>query len=81
MRKIPLLTWVLLAVGIVFVAVAIVYLSFKADDLPSFFPGHVAPVAGAAKYTKRATAAIIVAVIAFAAAFFTSPFFKARRKS
>lgn len=80
MRKIPWLTWVLIVVGIVLVAVAIVYFSFKADDIPSFFPGHAAPSPRAGTYWKRGIAALVVAVIAFAAAFFTSPFSPTRRK-
>lgn len=80
MRKIPLLTWILILIGIVLVVVAIVYFSSKADNLPSFFPGHTAPSPRSGTYTKRGLAALVVAVIVFGAAFFTSPFSPSRRK-
>jgi predicted membrane channel-forming protein YqfA (hemolysin III family) len=71
MRRLSPISWVLIVVGVVFLALGIIYFAFTAPDLPSFVPGHVDKAAHARHFTKRGIAAIVVAVIAFAAAFLT----------
>ena len=72
MRRIPVLAWVLIAVGVVFVVLATIYLTTTAPDLPSFIPGHVENVARERKYSKRGLASFAVALVAFAAAAYTT---------
>lgn len=50
------LTWVLLAVGLLCLVIAMVYWTEPANSLPSFFPG--ADAAHAAKHTKHGIAAL-----------------------
>jgi uncharacterized membrane protein len=69
MRRLSPISWVLIVVGLVFLAVGVIYFAYTAPDLPSFIPGHVDHVAHANHYTKRGVAAIAVAVLAFIGAF------------
>jgi uncharacterized membrane protein len=69
---------VLCAVGIVLFVVGIVYLTVKANHLPSYWPGHVATrytkkthrALPASAHTKRGLVAIILAIAAFIGAWF-----------
>ena len=65
MARISALTVFFLLVGLACVAVALVYLTTKTTDLPSFFPGHVAHTAHAAKYTKRGVLGVAAAGVFF----------------
>jgi Na+/H+ antiporter NhaD/arsenite permease-like protein len=67
-------------IGIVLIAVAVIYFVQPEHSLPSFFPGHAS--AGSAEanhhHTKHGIAALVVALACFAFAWFqTGP--KARR--
>ena len=64
MRRISPISWILIAAGIVFAVVAVIYLTTTANNIPSFFPGHV-HLRHAGKYTKRGIAAIFAAVVCF----------------
>jgi uncharacterized membrane protein len=64
MRRMSPVSWILVAVAIVFLAIGIVYLTVAAPDLPSFFPGHVDHAFKAEHYNKRAVASFAVAVVA-----------------
>jgi hypothetical protein len=70
MRRLSPISWVLIVIGLVFVAVGIVYFTVTAPDLPGFVPGHVDHAVHARHYTKRGIAAFVVAAVAFVAAFF-----------
>jgi hypothetical protein len=61
-------------VGVVLVAVAVIYFVEPAHALPSFFPGHVAASAqGAGAHDgKHGGAALVIALAAFALAWFAS---------
>jgi predicted membrane channel-forming protein YqfA (hemolysin III family) len=69
MRRLSPISWVLIVVGLVFLAVGVIYFAYTAPDLPSFIPGHVGRVAHANHYTKRGVAGIAVAALAFIGAF------------
>ena len=56
-------------VGLLFVAIGVIYLTTTAANLPSFVPGHVAH-ADSGKYKKRGVASIVVALAAFAGVYF-----------
>ena len=71
MRRISPLSWLLIVIGLLFVALAVIYFTTAAPDLPSFIPGHVEHVKHARKYSKRGIAAIVVAVAAFAGVYYT----------
>ena len=60
--------------GIVLVAVAVVYFVTTAHSLPSFFPGHVSAGSSEASHhhTKHGIAALVVALACFAFAWFQS---------
>jgi hypothetical protein len=66
----------LVVLGILFVALAIVYFVEPASSLPSFFPGHVGSSASAADrhhhHAKHGIAAIVVGLACFAVAWFRS---------
>ena len=64
------LTWLLIAVAIVFVVIAVVYFVTAANQLPSFFPGHTAHATK--HHTKHGLAALGVAVLALIGAWFTT---------
>jgi hypothetical protein len=61
---------VLIVIGLLFVAIGVVYLTKTASHLPSYFPGHVRHRKHQHHYTKRGAAALVVAVLAFVGAFF-----------
>jgi hypothetical protein len=56
--------------GIVFVAIAVVYFVEPASSLPSFFPGHEA--GSSHHHTKHGIAALVVAAACFVFAWFQS---------
>jgi hypothetical protein len=60
--------------GVVLVVIAIVYFVEPAHSLPSFFPGHVGAVDKEAgtHHVKHGIAALVVALAAFAFAWFAS---------
>ena len=64
------IAYVLAGVGVVLLVVAVVYFTVAAPDLPSFVPGHVGHVLHARRYTKRGILALVLAVVAFAGAFY-----------
>jgi amino acid permease len=68
MRRISPLTWLLIVVGLAFLAVGVIYLTVTAPNLPSFIPGHVGHVKHARHYKKRGVGSLAVAVVAFAGA-------------
>lgn len=70
MRRLSPISWALVVVGLLFVVLAIIYFTTTAPDLPGFIPGHVEHVGRARKYSKRGIASILVAMVAFGAAFF-----------
>jgi hypothetical protein len=64
------LTWVLIAVGVVFIVAAFVYFTTTATNLPGFFPGHQA---GSTKtHTKHGLVMLGLAAMAFIGAWFTT---------
>jgi hypothetical protein len=64
------LTAVLIAVGIVFIILAIVYFTTAASSLPSFMPGHQAGLSH--HHTKHGLAMIALAVLAWIGAWFST---------
>ena len=60
--------------GVVFLAIAIVYWVEPAHSLPSFFPGHVSATDKEASthHVKHGIAAFVLALAAFAFAWFAS---------
>jgi uncharacterized membrane-anchored protein YitT (DUF2179 family) len=54
--------------GLVLIAVAVVYFTMPADQLPSFFPGHEAGVAR--MHTKHGVVAGAIGVVLLAAGWF-----------
>lgn len=64
------LTWVLLALGVICVVIAIVYWTQPANALPGFFPG--ADAANAAKHTKHGVAAFGLGVVLLIGAWMTT---------
>jgi hypothetical protein len=64
------LTWLLLAVVIVFIVLAVVYFVTPADQLPSVLPGHEAHVTR--HHTKHGIAMLGLAVLAAVGAWFTT---------
>jgi hypothetical protein len=71
-RKIVMrpLTWVLIALAVVFVIAAVVYFTTTATHLPSFVPGHQA---GSTKtHTKHGLVMLGLAVVALIGAWFTT---------
>jgi amino acid permease len=71
-RKIVMrpLTWVLLALAVGFVILALVYFTTTATNLPSFFPGHQPGVTKT--HTKHGVAMLGFAVLALVGAWFTT---------
>lgn len=59
-----------IVVGVLLLVVAIIYLAEPARSLPSFFPGHSA--GSATHHVKHAIAAVVVALAAFAFAWFST---------
>jgi NADH:ubiquinone oxidoreductase subunit 5 (subunit L)/multisubunit Na+/H+ antiporter MnhA subunit len=58
--------------GILLIAVAVIYFVTTAHGLPSFFPGHVSATSSEAHHhhTKHGIAALVVALACFAFAWF-----------
>jgi len=64
------LTWLLIALAVVFVVLAVVYFVTPANQLPSVLPGHQS---GLTKHhTKHGLVALGVAVLALVGAWFTT---------
>jgi hypothetical protein len=61
-----------IVVGVLFLAIAVVYFADQAHALPSFFPGHVSSSSAEATHhhTKHGIAALAVAVVSFVFAWF-----------
>jgi hypothetical protein len=71
MRRVSLLSWLLLVVGLLFVVLGVIYLTIVAPDLPSFIPGSVDhPVTRERTYNKRGIASFVVAAVAFAGVYY-----------
>jgi hypothetical protein len=68
MTKNRALIWPAVALGIVLLAIAVIYLAEPAKSLPSFFPGHAA--GSTHHHVKHAFAAFVVAAGAFVFAWF-----------
>jgi hypothetical protein len=64
------LTVLLIVLAGVLVAIAIVYFTRTATDLPSFFPGHAAR--STKHHVKHGIAVLAVAVVVLIAAWFTT---------
>jgi UDP-N-acetylmuramyl pentapeptide phosphotransferase/UDP-N-acetylglucosamine-1-phosphate transferase len=64
------LVWIAVVLGIVLVAIAIVYWAEPAKSLPSFFPGHEA--GSNHHHTKHGIAAFLLGLACFAFAWFNS---------
>jgi amino acid permease len=64
------LTWLLIAVAVVFLVLAVVYFVTPANQLPSVFPGHTAHATR--HHTKHGVAALGIAVVALIGAWFTT---------
>ena len=64
------LTWVLVALGVVCLGVAVVYWTQPANALPGLFPG--ANAASAAKHTKHGIAAVGLGIMLFLGAWMTT---------
>ena len=60
----------LVLIGVLLIAVAVVYWAEPAKSLPSFFPGHSA--GSATHHVKHGIAALVVALGCFAFAWFQS---------
>lgn len=61
-------------VGVLLIAVAIIYFTTPEHSLPSFFPGHTSASSAEANHhhTKHGIAALVVALACFAFAWFQS---------
>jgi NADH:ubiquinone oxidoreductase subunit 5 (subunit L)/multisubunit Na+/H+ antiporter MnhA subunit len=61
-----------IALGVLLLVVAVVYFVTPEHSLPSFFPGHASATSAEANHhhTKHGIAAIVVALAAFAFAWF-----------
>jgi hypothetical protein len=72
MTKRPALILPAVAVGLLFLAVAIVYFASSAHGLPGFFPGHVGASSkeAAHHHVKHGIAALVVAAACFVFAWF-----------
>ena len=74
MRRISPISWVLIVIGLLLIVVGVIYLTTGPLDLPSFIPGAVSHGRKGAtytkKYTKRGIASFVVAVVAFAGAYY-----------
>lgn len=64
------LTWLLIAVAVVFIVLAVVYFVTPASQLPSVLPGHDAHVTR--HHTKHGLAMLGLAVVALVGAWFTT---------
>ena len=64
------LTWLLVALAVAFVVIAVVYLVTPANQLPSVLPGHTAHATR--HHTKHGLALLGLAVLALVGAWFTT---------
>ena len=64
------LTWILVALGALALALAVVYWTHEADQLPSFLPGYDA--ARTSPHLKHGIAAVGLGVVLFIAAWMTN---------
>jgi len=64
------LTWLLIAVAVVFLVLALVYFVAAANQLPSFFPVHSAALTK--HHTKHGLVMLGLAVLALIGAWFTT---------
>jgi len=64
------LVWLAVVVGLLLIALAIVYWAEPAKSLPSFFPGHTA--GSNHHHTKHGIAAFLVGLACFAFAWFNT---------
>lgn len=64
------LPWLLILVGLAFVALAVVYFADTAAALPAWLPGHQA--GSAHHHYKHAIACIVLAVVSWIGAWFAS---------
>jgi hypothetical protein len=64
------LTWLLIALGLLFVVLAVVYFVTPANQLPSVFPGHDAHLTR--HHTKHGLVMLGLAVVSWAGAWFTT---------
>jgi hypothetical protein len=66
----PLVTVLLIALGVALAVVGVIYLDQTADQLPSFFPGHQA--GSAHHHTKHAVLAFGLALLAWIGAWMSA---------
>ena len=66
----PWATWLLVAAGVVCVAIAVVYFARPASQLPSFFPGH--DVTLSRHHTTHGIGMICVALVCWPAAWLST---------
>ena len=67
-RNDRLLTWAAVLIGVVLVAIAVVYWALPAKSLPGFFPGHKA--GSGHHHAKHGIAAFLVGLACFVFAWF-----------
>jgi hypothetical protein len=72
MNRTRLLPMLVVAAGVLLIVIGVVYAAEPAASLPSFLPGHVGPTDAehAHHHVKHAIAAVVVALGAFAWAWF-----------
>ena len=66
----PLVTALLVIVGIALIVVSVLYLSQPANQLPSFFPGHQA--GSSHHHAKHGVAALILGILALLGAWMSA---------
>ena len=66
----PIVTGLLVVLGLVLIVIAVIYLTQTADQLPSFFPGHQA--GGSHHHTKHGLAALALGLAAFIGAWMSA---------
>lgn len=71
MRNDRLLVALSVLLGLILIAIGIVYIAFNEHDIPSFFPGHVDHPASH-HHVKHGIAAILLGLACFAFAWFRS---------
>jgi hypothetical protein len=64
------LTWLLIAIGLAFVALAIVYFADSAAALPAWLPGHQR--GSTHHHTKHGIACVALAIVTWIGAWFTT---------
>jgi amino acid permease len=78
-RRRLLITVAGIVLGVLLVVIGVVYVTQTANNLPSFFPGHVADATTLHHY-RHAIAAFVLALGAFALAWFSSGPASAKQK-